>query len=213
MTRSDPPPASEETPEESDAPPGLDLLIDSAALAARVRRLALELTEAYEGRRPVLVSVLKGATLFLADLVRHMDIECEVDFMSISSFGSGGASGIVRIEQDLSGNIEGRHVVVVEDIVDTGLTLQYLLRVLAARHPASLEVCALFDKDVRRIVDLDIAFRGFSIPDRFVIGYGLDHDELYRNLDALYAVTDIEALVQEPARHVPSFFPAAGSGR
>lgn len=211
MTGSDAPPTSEETPEEGGSPPGLDLLIDAAALAERVRQLGLELTEAYGGLRPVLVSVLKGATLFLADLVRHMDIDCEVDFMSISSFGSGGASGVVRIEQDLSGNIEDRHVVVVEDIVDTGLTLQYLLRVLAARHPASLEVCTLFDKDVRRIVDLDIAFRGFSIPDTFVIGYGLDHDELYRNLEALYAVTDIESLVEQPARYVPFFFPAADS--
>ncbi len=191
-------------------PEGLELLIDAATLSQRVAELGADLTRDYAGRCPVLVSVLKGATLFLADLARHLEIDCEVDFMSISSFGAGGASSVVRIEQDLSGNIEGRDVVVVEDIVDTGLTLQYLMRVLEARRPASLEVCALFDKDVRRIVDLDIAYRGFSIPDTFVIGYGLDHDEVYRNLDSLYSVTDVNALVAVPQRYVGSFFPDAG---
>lgn len=180
---------------------GLDLLIDAATLTGRIKELAAAISADYRDRDPVLVSVLKGATLFLADLVRMMDIDLEIDFMSISSFGSSAtSSGVVRIEQDLSSSIEGRHVVVIEDIVDTGLTLHYLLRVLQARGPASLHVCALFDKDVRRIVELPITYRGFSIPDTFVLGYGLDYVELYRNVAALYAVSDVDALRGTPDR-------------
>lgn len=184
--------------------PGLRTLIPSPVLHSRVAEVAAELRAAYTGRRPVLVSVLKGATLFLADLVRAAGLDCEVEFMSISSYGSPQAnSGTVRIEQDLSTDIGGRDVLVVEDIIDTGLTLNYLLRVLRARAPASLQVCTLLDKDVRRIVDLPVDVVGFSIPDCFVIGYGLDYAELYRNVDAVYAVDDVGRLTADPACFVP----------
>jgi hypoxanthine phosphoribosyltransferase len=186
---------------------GLRELIPAADLHRRVGELAAEVARAYEGLRPVLVSVLKGATLFLADLVRAAGIDVEVDFMSISSYGSPNAtSGVVRIEKDLEASIEGRHVLVIEDIVDTGLTLNYLLRVLAARRPASLRVCTLLDKDVRRIVELPIDFRGFAIPDEFVIGYGLDFDERYRNVDGIWAVDDVRKLESDPEVFVPVFF-------
>lgn len=180
---------------------GLKLLVPSDRLHARVDELARELRAAYAaGDRPVLVSVLKGATLFLADLVRAAAIDCEVEFMSISSYGSPHAnSGTVRIEQDLSTDIAGRHVLVVEDIIDTGLTLNYLLRVLRAREPASLRVCTLLDKDVRRIVDLPIDHVGFAIPDVFVIGYGLDYLEEYRHVDAIYVADDLDALAADPS--------------
>lgn len=180
---------------------GLKLLVPSDRLHARVDELARELRAAYAaGDRPVLVSVLKGATLFLADLVRAAAIDCEVEFMSISSYGSPHAnSGTVRIEQDLSTDIAGRHVLVVEDIIDTGLTLNYLLRVLRAREPASLRVCTLLDKDVRRIVDLPIDHVGFAIPDVFVIGYGLDYLEEYRHVDAIYVADDLDALAANPS--------------
>ncbi len=189
-------------------PPGLRLLVSGADLHARIESLAGDLRNDYEGRNPVLITVLKGATPFLADLVRAAGLDLEVDFMSISSYGAGqSASGVVRIEKDLSTDIAGRHVIVVEDIVDTGLTLNYLLRVLKARNPASLEVCSLLDKNVRRIVELPISYRGFSIPDEFVIGYGLDYEQKYRNIDAIYAVEDVSALVADPGRFAPDFFP------
>lgn len=180
---------------------GLRLLVGPAQLHDRVNELAAELRGVYsDADRPVLVSVLKGATLFLADLVRGAGIDCEVEFMSISSYGSPQAnSGTVRIEQDLSTDIAGRHVLVVEDIIDTGLTLNYLMRVLRAREPASLRVCTLLDKDVRRIVDLPIDHVGFSIPDVFVIGYGLDYAEEYRHVDAIFVADDLDALAADPA--------------
>lgn len=182
---------------------GLRELIPSDTLHRRVAELGEQLRRDYDGARPVLVSVLKGATLFLADLARSAATDCEIEFMSISSYGSSqGSSGTVRIEQDLSTDVGGRDVLVVEDIIDTGLTLNYLLRVLKARDPASLRVCTLLDKDVRRIVDLPIDLVGFSIPDCFVIGYGLDYEELYRNVDAVYAVDDPGRLGADPARYV-----------
>ncbi len=166
-------------------PEGLiaETLIEEAALQSRIRELGAEIERDYAGRSPLFVCVLKGAFVFLGDLVRHIDLPVEVDFMAISSYGSGTeSSGIVRIVKDLEATIEGRDVIVVEDIVDSGLTLSYLLRSLQARRPASLEICALLTKPERREVDIPVRYVGFEIPDRFVIGYGLDYAEQFRNL-------------------------------
>ena len=147
----------------------------------------------YQGRELFLVGVLKGAVFFLADLMRHMSIPCEIDFMAVSSYGSStDSSGIVRILKDLDAPIQGRHVLIVEDIVDSGLTLSYLLRTLKAREPASLEVCALLTKPERRKVELPIRYVGFEIPNRFVIGYGLDHLERFRNLPFVAVLQETE---------------------
>jgi len=160
-----------------------EVLLDADTIAARVAELGAQLSADYAGRNPVLLSVLKGALVFLADLMRTMDIPSSIDLMELSSYGSGTeTSGQVRILKDLSASIEGRDVVIVEDIIDTGLTLNYLLRYLAERHPASVSVCCLLDKPARRLADIEIDYRGFTIADRFVVGYGLDFDERYRNL-------------------------------
>ncbi len=160
-----------------------EVLVQPDDLARRVRELGAQISKDYEGREPVLIGVLKGAVFFIADLMRHIDQHCVVDFMAVSSYGSTTAtSGVVRILKDLDMSIEGRDVLVVEDIVDSGLTLSYLLRTLWAREPRSVEVCALLTKPERRRVDLDLKYVGFEIADRFVIGYGLDADERYRNL-------------------------------
>jgi len=166
------------------AEPGVgEILVQSDDLAHRVRELAREISRDYEGRHLFLVGVLKGAVFFLSDLMRHLDVACEVDFMAVSSYGSStDSSGIVRILKDLDAPIEGRDVLIVEDIVDSGLTLSYLLRTLQARDPASLAVCALLTKPERRKVELPIRYVGFEIPNRFAIGYGLDHSERFRNL-------------------------------
>ncbi|MFL5977131.1 MAG: hypoxanthine phosphoribosyltransferase [Gaiellaceae bacterium] len=160
-----------------------EILIDEETLAARVAELGVEVSADYEGRDLLLIGVLKGAVFFMADLMRTLTIPCEVDFMAISSYGaSTDSSGVVRILKDLDAPIEGRDVLIVEDIVDSGLTLSYLFRMLGARSPASLEVCALLTKPDRREVDMPIRYVGFEIPNRFAIGYGLDHAEHYRNL-------------------------------
>jgi hypoxanthine phosphoribosyltransferase len=160
-----------------------EVLLSSHALQQRVRELGRQLSADYAGRDPVLVSVLKGSIVFLADLMRAMEIPLSLDLMEVSSYGSGTeTSGQVRILKDLSASIEGRDVLVVEDIIDTGLTLNYLLRYLAERNPASLRICCLLDKPARRLAEIEIDYTGFTIPDRFVIGYGLDYDERYRNL-------------------------------
>jgi hypoxanthine phosphoribosyltransferase len=160
-----------------------EVLLTEEQVQTRVRALGAQLSADYAGRSPVLVSVLKGSIVFLADLVRAMDVPLSVDLMEVSSYGSGTeTSGQVRILKDLSGPIEGRDVVVVEDIIDTGLTLNYLLRYLTERSPASIRVCCLLDKPARRLAEIEIDYRGFSIPDRFVVGYGLDFNEQYRNL-------------------------------
>jgi hypoxanthine phosphoribosyltransferase len=166
------------------AQPGVgEILVQRDDLAHRVRELGEEISSDYEGRELFLVGVLKGAVFFLSDLMRHMRVPCEVDFMAVSSYGSStDSSGIVRILKDLDAPIQGRDVLIVEDIVDSGLTLSYLLRTLNAREPASLEVCALLTKPERRKVELPIRYVGFEIPNRFVIGYGLDHGERFRNL-------------------------------
>jgi len=160
-----------------------EILLDTDTVAARVTELGAELVRDYTGRDPVLVSVLKGSLVFLADLMRAMDLPMSIDLMEVSSYGSGTeSSGQVRILKDLSKPIEGRDVIVVEDIIDTGLTLNYLLGYLADRQPASIKICCLLDKPARRLADIPIDYIGFTIPDRFVIGYGLDYEERYRNL-------------------------------
>ena len=160
-----------------------EVLLSADALSERVAQLGRQLSADYAGRDPVLVSVLKGSIVFLADLIRAMDIPLSVDLMEVSSYGSGTeTSGQVRILKDLSASIEGRDVIVVEDIIDTGLTLNYLLRYLWERNPASMRICCLLDKPARRLAEIEIDYTGFTIPDRFVIGYGLDYDERYRNL-------------------------------
>ena len=167
-----------------------EILVQPDDLHHRVRELGREISADYEGRQPLLVCVLKGAVFFLADLMREIEAPCEVDFMAVASYGSATeSSGVVRILKDLDTPIEGRHVLIVEDIVDSGLTLQYLLRNLGARNPASLEVCALLTKPERRTVDLPTRYIGFEIPDKFAIGYGLDHAERYRNLPYVAALS------------------------
>jgi hypoxanthine phosphoribosyltransferase len=157
--------------------------LDGDAIQTRVAELGAQLTADYAGRHPVMVSVLKGSIVFLADLIRATELPLSLDLMEVSSYGSGTeSSGQVRILKDLSMTIEGRDVIVVEDIIDTGLTLNYLLRYLRERNPASIRVCCLLDKPARRLAEIEIDYRGFTIPDRFVIGYGLDYDERYRNL-------------------------------
>jgi hypoxanthine phosphoribosyltransferase len=184
-------------------------------ILARVRFLGRAITHDYAGRSPVLVSVLKGAVVFLADLFRAIDLPVRIDFMSISSYGAGSevTGGVVRILKDLDQDIGGEDVIVVEDIIDTGLTLSYLLATLRAREPASLEVCTLLDKVARRIPPLPIRYRGFECPDRFVVGYGLDHAERYRNLPVILAVDDRAALDDDPDA-LMSFLaePVAGPG-
>jgi hypoxanthine phosphoribosyltransferase len=160
-----------------------EVLIDEATLQARIAELGDEISAFYERRDPLLVGVLKGAVFFMSDLMRHLTVPCEVDFMAISSYGAAtDSSGVVRILKDLDINIEGRHVLVVEDIIDSGLTLSYLIRNLESREPATLEVAALLTKPARREIDVPVRWVGFEIPNRFVIGYGLDFAERYRNL-------------------------------
>jgi hypoxanthine phosphoribosyltransferase len=168
-----------------------ETLVSQQDLQRRVVELGRELSRDYEGRDLFMVGVLKGAVLFLADLMRHIDVPCEIDFMAVSSYGSQtDSSGVVRILKDLDAPIEDRHVLIIEDIIDSGLTLQYLMRNLNARRPASLEVCALLTKPERLRVDLSPKYVGFEIPNRFAIGYGLDHAQRYRNLDYVAALAD-----------------------
>ena len=167
-----------------------EILVQADDLQHRVRQLGADITRDYEGKDLLLIGVLKGAVFFLADLMREIECPCEVDFMAVASYGSATeSSGVVRILKDLDTPIEGRHVLIVEDIVDSGLTLQYLLRTLEARGPASLEVCALLTKPDRRTVDLPTRYIGFEIPDKFAIGYGLDHAERFRNLPYVAALS------------------------
>jgi hypoxanthine phosphoribosyltransferase len=167
-----------------------EVLVQKDELEHRVRQLGAEISSDYDGQDLVLVGVLKGAVFFLSDLMRHIEIPCEVDFMAVASYGSStDSSGVVRILKDLDAAIDGRDVLIVEDIVDSGLTLQYLLRSLGARNPRSLEVFALLTKPERRKVDLPTRYVGFEIPNKFAIGYGLDHAERYRNLPYVAALS------------------------
>jgi hypoxanthine phosphoribosyltransferase len=168
-----------------------DTIVEADELQERVRELAAEITRDYAGREVLLLGVLKGAVFFVADLMRQVELPCELDFMAVSSYGSlTDSSGVVRILKDLDAPIEGKDVLIVEDIVDSGLTLNYLLRNLRGRDPRSLEVCALLVKPGRRKIDLPIRYVGFEIPNRYVVGYGLDLDQRYRNLPYVAAVED-----------------------
>jgi len=160
-----------------------DVLVDADAIAAKVKEIGSDIARDYAGKDPVLVSILKGALPFLADLMRQVQIPLSLDFLEVSSYGEGTeTSGVVRILKDLAHPIEGRNVIVVEDILDTGFTLRYVIEHLQQQKPASLKLVTLLDKPARRIVPIDIDYRGFEIPDRFVVGYGLDYGERYRNL-------------------------------
>ena len=168
-----------------------EILIDADSLRGRIAELGEEISAHYAGREVLLIGVLKGAVFFMADLMRHLTVPCEVDFMAISSYGAQtDSSGVVRILKDLDINIEGRHVLVVEDIIDSGLTLSYLMRNLESREPASLEICALLTKPERREIEVPVRWIGFEIPNRFVIGYGLDFAERYRNLPYVGVLSD-----------------------
>lgn len=161
-----------------------EVLISAEELQKKVSELGAQVSRDYAGKDLVMVGVLRGAVVFIADLLRNLTVPCEIDFMAVSSYGSSrDSSGVVRILKDLDDSIEGRDVLVVEDIVDSGLTLNYLIRNLKARDPASLEVCTLLTKPERRRVDVPIRYTGFEIPNEFVVGYGLDFGQRYRNLD------------------------------
>jgi hypoxanthine phosphoribosyltransferase len=166
-----------------------ETVVEAAELQRRVAELGAEVSRDYAGRDLFMMGVLKGAVFFVADLMRNIEVPCEVDFMAVSSYGSmTDSSGVVRIQKDLDSSIEGKDVLIVEDIVDSGLTLNYLLRNLRARGPRSLEVCALLVKPGRRKIELPIRYVGFEIPNRFVVGYGLDLDQRFRNLSYVAAL-------------------------
>jgi len=165
------------------------VLISREELAARIAELGREISSDYKGKDLILVGILRGAILFMSDLLRTITIPVAVDFMAVSSYGAATkSSGVVRILKDLDDSVTGRHVLVVEDIVDTGLTLDYLRRTLSERNPASLQFCALLDKASRRVVPVDVHYLGFSIPDKFVVGYGLDYQQMYRNLPHIASI-------------------------
>ena len=178
---------------------GIEILFPAQDIAARVAALGERLSTDYAGRRPVLVTVLKGSSIFLADLVRAIDTPVTIDLMAITSFasanaGGGEKGGRARIIKDLDTDVDQRDVVLVEDIIDTGLTGAYLLNTLRTRGAASVEICTLLDKSVRRIAPIDVRYAGFDCPDRFMIGYGLDHQERFRTLHSIYTVDDPGAL-------------------
>jgi hypoxanthine phosphoribosyltransferase len=180
------------------------MLFTTDEIQTRVRDLGAQITRDYRGRTPTLVSVLKGGSVFLADLFRQIDLPVRVDFMSISHYREGDdESGVVRVLKDLDDDIIERDVIVVEDIIDTGLTLSYLLSSLREREPASLEVCTLLDRSARRIPPLEIRYRGFDCPDVFVVGYGLDVGERYRNLPFILALDRERAQGDDPDALVP----------
>jgi hypoxanthine phosphoribosyltransferase len=171
------------TPYAEMAPDIQSILISTEELQARVQELGRAISADYAGLNPLVVGVLKGVTLFMADMLRAITIPLEVDFLAVSNYSpEARGSGLVRLEKDLSSPITGRHVLFLEDVVDTGLTLNYLLHTLQARQPASLEVCALFNKPFHRLISMPLKYTGFDLPDRFVVGYGLDFHEKYRNL-------------------------------
>ena len=174
------------------------LVITPDEIERRVSEIGAEITRDFAGRSPILIGVLKGSAFFLADLVRRIDLPVRLDFIAISSYGEGGRSGVVRILKDLSMSIEGEDVILVEDIIDTGLTVTYLLATLQARQPRSLQVCGLLDKSVRRIIEVPLRYKGFDIPDEFVIGYGLDFQGRYRNLRGIIGVRDMDSLNADP---------------
>ncbi len=160
-----------------------EILITGEQIREKTAELARQITADYEGKDPLLVCILKGGLMFLADLIRQIRLPVEIDFMAVSSYGDATeSSGVVRILMDLETNIQGRHVLLVEDIIDTGRTLNYIIHNLRTRGPASLKICALLNKPARRELNIPVEYVGFDIPDRFVVGYGLDYGEIYRNL-------------------------------
>lgn len=160
-----------------------EILVTEEQIAAKVKELANILSEEYRNKNPLVIGILKGATPFMSDLIKRMDIYMEIDYMAVSSYGmSTRSTGVVKIIKDLDGDIEGRHLLIVEDIIDSGLTLSYLIDILKRRNPKSIKVVTLLDKPARRSVDLKPDFTGFTVPDEFVVGYGLDYAERYRNL-------------------------------
>jgi hypoxanthine phosphoribosyltransferase len=160
-----------------------EVLISHEQIREKTKELARRIAQDYKGKNPLLICILKGGLMFLADLMREIDLPLEIDFIAVSSYGDATeSSGVVRILMDLERNIQGRHVLIVEDIIDTGRTLSYIIENLRTRGPASIKVCTLLDKPARRELDIPIDYVGFTIPDRFVIGYGLDYGEIYRNL-------------------------------
>jgi len=180
-----------------------EVLIPAHRLQARVTELAAQVSEDYRGRELLVIGVLKGAVFFIADLVRQLSVPCELDFMAVSSYGSSThSSGVVRILKDLDVVIAGRHVLLVEDIIDSGLTLSYLMRNLASREPASLEICSLLTKPRHRRLGLEVRYVGFDLPDVFAIGYGLDHQERFRQLPHIAAL-ELEAGADGSGRESP----------
>ncbi|MBP1757424.1 MAG: hpt [Firmicutes bacterium] len=167
------------------------ILIPKSEIDIMCRRLGEQITHDYKGKEIILIGVLKGAFVFMADLARYIDVPCRIDFMSVSSYGSGTrTSGVVRITKDLDSDISGKHIIVVEDIVDTGLTLKHLRELLSTRNPASIALCTAFDKPDRRKVELEVEYTGLQIPDEFIVGYGLDFDGKYRNLPDVSVLGD-----------------------
>jgi hypoxanthine phosphoribosyltransferase len=186
------------------------VLFGREEIRRRIEEIGRNITGDYEGREPVMISVLKGGSVFLGDLIREVSLPLSIDYMSISRYGGATESmGRVRIVKDLDADIGGRDVIVVEDIVDTGLTLGYLISVLESRDPASVQVCALLDKSARRIAPLEIRYRGFECPDVYVVGYGLDFQERYRNIPELLAVQSLSALEADPDALLP-YLPYGG---
>ncbi len=166
-----------------------EVLIEESEIKKRIKELALEISRDYQGKRPILIGILRGAFVFLSDLIREMNIEVEVDFMAVSSYGNATqSSGVVRILKDLSENVKNRHLIIVEDIVDSGLTLNYLIRNLQAREPASIEVASLLLKEGQQKVPLKIKYLGFKIPNKFVVGFGLDCGQKWRYLPYVASV-------------------------
>ena len=161
----------------------LRVLLTEEQLQARINEMGEELFERFQGKNPLFVGVLNGCFVFMADLMRSVDIQCTMDFMAVSSYGSGTTTtGAVKINKDLSQDIAGRHVIIVEDILDSGVTLSYLTKYLSGREPASIRIVTLLDKPARRRADIKADYAGFEVPDAFVVGYGLDYDEAYRNV-------------------------------
>ena len=158
------------------------VLISEEAIESEVARVGRQITEDFRDKNPIFVGVLKGCFIFMADLMRHVDIKCSMDFMAVSSYSGTSSTGAVKINKDLSQDIEGRHVIIVEDILDSGVTLSYLKRYLMGRKPASINIVTLLDKPARRKADVFADYSCFEVPDAFVVGYGLDYNEHYRNL-------------------------------
>jgi hypoxanthine phosphoribosyltransferase len=173
----------------------IEVLLSAEAIEERVAELGAQITRDFQGQRIHLIGVLKGSFMFLADLMRHIDLECTVDFLGLSSYGSRTeSSGVVRMTQDLSAPIAGKHIILIEDIVDTGLTMKYLIDNLQTRRPESISVCTLLHKPSNQHIEVPIHYVGFTIPNQFVIGYGLDYAEIYRNLPYIGLVKDAAAL-------------------